>query len=74
MFADEFPAGGCAMKDTGVADAAERAADEIEVDDSVQAIVGELGKGETEDGSCADFNGSGDDRISLVAGDANGFL
>lgn len=49
MTADEFPAGGSVFEDAGEAGAAVGAADGVEVDDGVMAVVGELGEGEAED-------------------------
>lgn len=71
VFAYELPvAGGGQPEDAGYAFAALGTANEVKIDDTELPVVGELGKREAED--IVAFGGQ--DRIGLVAGDADGFF
>lgn len=75
--ADHLPAGIGAAEDISRAEAAAAAADHIEVDDGVFAIVGKLGQGKAEDevirGAVATGRVEVEDGVGLMAGDTDGF-
>ena len=73
---DHYPAFGCEVEDIGRSEAAVAAADHVEVDDGVLAVVGELRQGETKDevagGAIAIGRIQVQEGIGLVAGDEGG--
>ena len=88
---DQFPVAACSKpEDGGDALATDRATDEVDIDDRILTIIGELGQGEAVHISppiqvepalflrIGRFMGegriAGEDRVGLFAGDADGFL